>query len=587
MPTLPPSPAPNPPLLTRGTAAFRAAVAAACVSGALVVLLAAALVVNYTHDRNQGLIDGTELAGMKAALKANPADAALADSIRATDFRLRQDFFRRKTLAERGRWLLLGSLGVLLVALQLVAAGRRQPLPPGTGRDEYQAAQQAAFSRWSVAALAAVLGGATVSLVLSYRPGLPPEEVARLRAAAPAVLAPVPEDDEVAREWPMFRGPGGLGVAVGGPYPTAWDAKTGAGILWKTEVPFAGHGSPVVWGERVFLTGATRDRRAIFAFDARHGRLDWQAAVLLPESSRAEPPSVMDDTGYAPSTPATDGRRVYAIFPNGDLAAVTVTGRPVWAVNLGQPANTYGHASSLLLWRDLLLVQYDQGTADEGKSYLLAYEAATGKKAWEVSRAVDSSWASPILCQVGGKPQVVTAANPAIIAYDPAGGLELWRVDGLHGEVAPSPAFGGGLVLVALSGANAFAIRPDGSGDVTETHVAWKGEEGLPDISSPLGDGERFYLLNGSYLTVYRARDGQKLYDHDLAVQVHASPVVADGKVYLLGTDGTMVIVAKADEYRELGRATLGEHCYATPAFIGGRIYARGMKHLYGIGPKP
>ena len=163
----------------------------------------------------------------------------------------------------------------------------------------------------------------------------------------PHAAEPPPSDAEIAKAWPRFRGPGGLGISAYTNVPDAWDAASGKGIVWKTPVPLPGNNSPVVWGKRVFLSGADKHRREVYCFDADSGKLVWRQNVPGTPQSTAKPPEVTDDTGYAAPTTATDGRRVFAIFANGDLAAFDVSGKPAWAKSLGIPENSYGHASSL------------------------------------------------------------------------------------------------------------------------------------------------------------------------------------------------------------------------------------------------
>jgi outer membrane protein assembly factor BamB len=200
---------------------------------------------------------------------------------------------------------------------------------------------------------------------------------------------------------------------------------------------------------------------------------------------------------------------------------------------------------------------------------------------------VPNSWATPIVIQVGERAQVITAAKPWVIAYDQANGTELWRAKVLQGEVAPSPIFAAGYVLTVNEGAQLSALRPDGSGDVTKSHLAWSADEGLPDICSPLSDGQRVYLL-GTYgaFTCYDATTGKKLFDKELELEFNASPCLAGDRLYLFSEKGTTLILAAGPEFKELGRAELEEGIRATPAFVNDRIYVRAKAHLYCLGPK-
>ena len=260
---------------------------------------------------------------------------------------------------------------------------------------------------------------------------------------------------------------GRLGISAYTNVPETWDAKSGKGIVWKTPVPLPGNNSPVVWGKRVFLSGADQRRREVYCFDADSGKLLWQQAVPGTPQSTAQPPKVNDDTGYAASTTATDGRRVFAIFANGDLAAFDFSGKLAWSKSLGLPENSYGHASSLATYKNLLLVQFDQGSSRAPKSKLLAFDSATGKIVWQVARPVPNSWSTPIVIRHADRDQVITAADPWVIAYNPADGAEIWRAKCLKTDIGPSPVFADGQVFVANDNCVLSAIRADGHGDVT------------------------------------------------------------------------------------------------------------------------
>ncbi len=298
------------------------------------------------------------------------------------------------------------------------------------------------------------------------------------------------------------------------------------------------------------------------------------------------PPKVNDDTGYAASTTATDGRHIFAIFANGDLAAWDFSGRLAWSKSLGLPENSYGHASSLATYKDLLLVQLDQGSARAQKSKLLAFDAATGKIVWQVARPVPNSWATPIVIRHADHDQVITAADPWVIAYNPADGSEIWRAKCLKTDIGPSPVFADGKVFAANDNCNLSAIRADGHGDVTATGVLWKGEDGLPDTCSPLATKE-FVLLLTSFgtLTCYDAAKGDMLWAEDFSTDFSASPSLVGNRVYLIGKKGKAWIVEPTrQKCNRLGEADLGEECVTSPAFQDGRIYLRGKTNLFCLG---
>jgi outer membrane protein assembly factor BamB len=284
----------------------------------------------------------------------------------------------------------------------------------------------------------------------------------------------------------------------------------------------------------------------------------------------------------AAATVATDGRRVYAMFANGDLGAFTFDGALAWAKHFPTPKNPYGLATSLVTWQDRLVVQFDQGEPDDKLSKISAIDGATGAVVWEKARAVGASWATPIVFDAAGKAQVVTLAVPWVISYAPQDGAELWRAECLDSEITPSPIFAGGTVFAISPNAKLQALRPDGHGDVTKTHLGWSAEDGIPDITSPVTDGELMFVLSSEgLLTCYDAKDGKKQWDHDFNEKCHASPSIAGKHLYVITNKGVLIVLDVARAFQEVARSPLGEQVFASPAFAQGRIFIRGFQHLF------
>jgi len=369
--------------------------------------------------------------------------------------------------------------------------------------------------------------------------------------------------------------------------PDDWDGPSGKNIVWKSPVPLGGNSSPVVVGGRIFFTGADENHRQVFCYEAKTGKLLWQRDVPSTPDSRT-PVKLNDDTGYAACTMVTDGRYVAAIFANGDMAAYDLDGKLVWSQSLGIPDNPYGHAASLAIYKNFVLVPIDQGTVKAARSKLRALDIASGHTVWEQARAVQSSWTTPIVIRVANRDQVVTAASPWVISYDPAGGKELWRVKGPSGDVAPSPVMSGDVVIAAANdSAPITAIRADGSGDVTSTKVLWKGEDNTPDICSPLATDEFVFLLTSEgMVTCYDAKKGDKLWEEDLNdFKCKASPSMVDKKLYVFGETGKCWILAPTRAgVKRVRQTDLGEECVACAAFQDGRMFLRGKKNLFCIG---
>jgi len=383
--------------------------------------------------------------------------------------------------------------------------------------------------------------------------------------------------------WPRFRGPGGLGIGPWDDVPVAFDGKSGKGIDWKAKVPLPGPSSPIVAGGRIFLTGATRTRRELMAFEAASGAIAWRREVRPDGSVEPDPE---DKLVWAAPTPASDGERVFAVFGNGDLAAIALDGSPVWARSLGKPENAYGHGSSLEVARGKLIVQLDQGNDEDGKSRLLAIDPATGRTVWEARRpALPASWSTPIAIEAGGRAQVIACGGSWTVAHDLATGAEAWRAKCLGGEVVPSPVFSEGLVFAVAVDGFLAAIRPEGSGDVTKTGIAWKIEEDLPATSSPIAAGGLVVVSSsGGLVTCREAATGKKLWEKDYETSFEASPVLAGGIIRMIDEEGVLRAFRLGRTFEEAGRSELGEPVQASPALAPGRIYLRGKENLYAIG---
>ena len=568
---------------------YGAAVGTAVVAGAFSLLVAVALVFNNLQSRHADPLDSSALKQLKAALYQEPKNATIKSDIRALDVQLRKEYFRHRAFSKRGGYLLLGGIVVFLLALKSAAARRKKwPMPEAVVDDPEREAGARAQATRSVAASGLIVGSAALALMVASESDSTRAFWAAIEEnkASATPEGGYPSREERRKHWPRFRGPGGLGISTYARAPSWWNGKTGEGILWKTPVPLPGENSPVVWEHHLFLTGATATKREVYCFDVDSGKLLWQRVVESMPSSPVEAPEVLEDTGFAAPSAATDGQRVYAIFANGDVASFDFAGKQVWTRNLGVPQNMYGHASSLAMYRNLLLVQLDQGSGSDGGSRLIAIDSRTGRQVWQTLRPVPNSWTSPIVINTETGDQIITGANPWVIAYDPATGAELWRAECLYGDAAPSPIYASGLVYAVQAGAYLAAIRPDGQGDVTETHIVWRAEESLPDICSPLSNDDLVFVLTsyGGVLTCYDARDGSTVWEKELGASFRSSPSLVGDRIYLMSQEGVMITIAASRDYRELGRAELGEASTTCPAFLDGRIYIRGREHLYGIG---
>jgi outer membrane protein assembly factor BamB len=397
-----------------------------------------------------------------------------------------------------------------------------------------------------------------------------------LKAPAEAV-ANFPGSDAVKINSPSFRGPFGNGVSYHKNIPVEFDVASGKNIIWKVPVPKNGFNSPVIWGNKVFLAGADNQTHEVYCFDHNSGKLLWKQQADKIQGSPASAPKVSEDTGLSASSLTTDGNMVYAIFANGDIICFDMEGKRIWARNLGMPDNHYGHASSLIMWKDKVYVQYDNNKSHK----LIALNYLTGATLWETDRKVKISWASPIIAEINGKYQVILSSDPLVAGYDVDSGKELWNVSCLSGEVGSSPAFGSGLVFAANEYAKLAAIDP------LKKSVVWENDEYLPEVASPVvANGLLFLGTSYGVLVCYDAKTGKKYWEKEDGPGFYSSPVVTDNKLFTIDTNGKMRVYEAAKEMKLLGESDLGEKMTTTPAFAEGKMFIRTPKFLYCIGSK-
>ena len=574
---------------------YNLAMALAVASGVFVLLTGGLLAFNEVRGKVSMLVNSKQVVRLHDELRGKPKDEELKTRIRRLDLELRQETFYRLQLSRNASRGLLAGLAVFLVSAHFVRSLRRRlPDPQAWGaRKAGDEKRMTAFARYSVAGVFALVAATAVAVstqplnLPAAAPPVPdtpnPSSAPRpdSQAAHPSPVSAFPSAEEMAQQWSSFRGPNGSGVASNATVPVTWDAKTGTNILWKTEVPLPGLNSPVVWGNAVFVTGADASQSSVFRFDADTGALLWSATVKLPGGVRPPKPEVMEDTSLAAPTPATDGRRVYSLFPTGEIAAFDFSGKQVWARNIGPLENSYGYASSLAIYQDRLLVQIDRGQPEDGQSRMLALNTQTGQPLWEVKRDVAGSWSSPVVLDINGQPQLITCASPFVIAYNPVDGKELWRNKCLESDVAPSPILAGNMLVAIAPNTAIFGLHPGA------TDTAWKIEEGAPDATSPVSDGRRLYIVeSGGMLTCYDIETGKVVWTHDLDNMFYSSPVIAGSALVLVSRKGNSWVLEAGDTYKELGKGDIGEQCCASPAPVGKRLFLRGKSNLFCIEAK-
>lgn len=420
-----------------------------------------------------------------------------------------------------------------------------------------------------------------------------------------------------AQNWPQFRGAQASGVAEGRKTPVSWDVTKSQNVVWKTAIPGLSHASPVVWGERIFVVTAVGDdpnptyvpkdrgislardevRHAwrLYALDKRTGRVLWQQTAHegVPRARRHIKAT------QANSTPVTDGRVVVALMGSEGLYAYDFNGKLLWKQDLGvlNPGlwddrdSSWGHGSSPVIHQNLVIVQAD----GHAQSFIAAYDLKTGRRAWRVERGEITSWSTPTLVEAGGRAELVANGGRFIRGYDPLTGRELWRFGDNETQVKQqAPLFAHGLVYIAGGyppGRGFYALRPGATGDITlkpgehsNAHLAWKADKGSPYTTTPIVYGDYLYTVSdGGVLSAFEAKTGKLVYQERLPSSFSASPVAADGKLYLSSEDGDVFVVRAGPRFEVLATNPVGEALMATPAITDGMLILRAHKHVYAV----
>jgi len=386
-------------------------------------------------------------------------------------------------------------------------------------------------------------------------------------------------------DWPQFRGPTGQGHSTETGLPIEWSESRN--IVWKTPVPGRGWSSPVVADGRIWLTTATKDKgtslRAL-AYDVENGRELINVEVFHLRSADLTNPK----NSHASPTPIVEGDRVYVHFGAQGTAALSTSGEIIWKTRLPYESQ-HGNGGSPTLYGDLLIVSCD-GSDD---AFVAALDKRTGKTRWRASRRqpFDQAYSTPLVIRVGERDEIVSVGAYRAAAYDPQTGKEIWRVSYADGfSNVPRPVYGHGLVYIAtgFQQPSLLAVRADGTGDVTKTHIAWTLRRAAPLTPSPLLVGDELYVVNdGGIATCLDAKSGaprwiQRLGGGDYS----ASPVLADGRIYFLSESGVATVIAPGKEFRRLATNTLDGDTLASMAIAAGSIFIRTDSHLYRIAEK-
>lgn len=398
-----------------------------------------------------------------------------------------------------------------------------------------------------------------------------------------------------AEDWPGWRGPRGDGSSTEAHVPLNWNGVTGENIAWKTPIPGVGHASPIVWQDRVFVTTCVEEQnqRLLLCLDRRSGQVLWQQAVLdAPLEKRHKLNS------RASGTPVTDGQLVYVTFLEPDfassnertpgemvVAAYNFAGEQQWVKRPGRFASTHGFCSSPVLFEDLLIVNGDH----DGDSYIVAMDKVTGETRWKFDRKHKTrSYVTPIIREYAGRTQLMLSGSKCVVSLDPRTGEPQWEMEGPTEQFVASLVDNGKYVFLTAGfpDKHILAIRPDGTGNVTDTHIVWRTTKNCSYVPSPIIAGDYFLVAaDEGIASCYHAETGERLWVERMAPHYSASLVTAMGLVYFLADDGRMKIVKPGAEFELIAENELGEACYASPAISQGQLLVRGEQHLFAIGP--
>ena len=414
----------------------------------------------------------------------------------------------------------------------------------------------------------AVVADSLQTDVLAQADSLNTDSVSVAEADSAAVEDEMPELKIASK---AFRGNNSSGSSSARGIATSWNLSSKKNILWQSSIPKHGYNSPVITGRNVFITGADKSARELYCFDVWTGELKWTVKADGISGSPSSMPKVNADTGLAASTVATNGTEVAAIFATGDVICADMEGKRLWAKNIGLPDNHYGYASSLLMFGNTLIIQYQNNS----NAKILALNAKNGNQVWSKSPKDKIAWSSPIIATLGGKSALVVMGNPAIAAYNPGNGAELWRVDCMTGEVGSSPASAGGVVYGASEYSKCIAI------DGATGETLWEASDYLPECSSLAATKDLVFCATSyGMVCAYDAKTGEVKKEHDLTTPFYSSPVVVDGKVYLFSNSGK-VYIFKSSTFDLITSFETGEKTFATPAFTDGMMVVRTDKSLY------
>jgi len=380
-------------------------------------------------------------------------------------------------------------------------------------------------------------------------------------------------------DWPQFRGPTGQGVSDEQGLPLTWSETKN--VRWKVAIPGRGWSSPVVQGDRIWLTTATEEGKSLRAIsvDRNTGAIVQNVEVFRLKSAKLANPK----NSLASPTPIVEGDRVYVHFGAFGTACITQSGEIVWKTKLEYDNGQHGTGGSPVLYEDLLIISCDGNDVQ----FVVALDKLTGKVRWKKSREGYQAYTTPLIVELAGSPQVISPGAFRAISYDPRNGKELWQVT--YGEGfsnVPRPVYGDGLVFICtgFQEPSLLAVRVDGKGDVTKSKVQWKLDRGVPLTPSPLLVGSELYMVtDNGIVTCVDAKTGKEYWRARVRGNHSASPIYADGRIYFLNEEGESVVLAPGQQLKHLATNQLDGRTLASMAVSNGSIFIRSDTHLYRI----
>ena len=577
----------------------------AIVTSVFILALTVMLGVSYYQMQQVSPLETGVMETLKELNETNGDNEVLQQQIRELDLLSRKAYFVKEGQLKMGIYLLLGMAIVLALCLNLYYKETKNlPEKEYDPIDEWMAKSRARNYLGWAAAVVALIGVGFVAVQHVDWKGLMAwekemvaadsvEQMAMLEPSADAQLSDANsvadtlrtdsvkgEDTDSAEVDDMpelkiasraFRGNNSSATSSARGIATSWNLSGKKNILWQSSIPKHGYNSPVITGRNVFITGADAKARELYCYDVWTGELKWTVKADGIAGSPSSMPKVNADTGLAASTVATNGEEVCAIFATGDVICANMEGKRLWAKNIGLPDNHYGYASSLLMYGNTLIIQYQNNS----NAKILALSTKNGNQIWSKSAKDKIAWSSPIIATLGGKSALVVMGNPAIAAYNPGNGAELWRVECMSGEVGSSPASAGGIVFGASEYAKCIAI------DGATGETLWEASDYLPECSSLAATKDLVFCATSyGMVCAYDAKTGEVKKEHDLTTPFYSSPVVVDGKVYLFSNSGKVYIFS-ASTFDLITSFETGEKTFATPAFTDGMMIVRTDKSLY------